>query len=51
MSAIAARRLSDAINPLADLENLPIEVEIVSVVAAGESIGMEVVGDPSSFSP
>ncbi len=51
VSAIAARRLSDAINPLADLENLPIEVEIVSVVAAGESIGMEVVGDPSSFSP
>jgi len=51
VSAIAARRLSDAINPLADLKNLPVEVEIVSVVAAGESIGMEVVGDPSSFSP
>lgn len=51
VSAIAARRLSEAINPLADLENLPVEVEIVSVMAAGESIGMEVVGDPSSFSP
>ncbi len=49
VSAIAASRLSEAINPLADLNNLPIDVEIVSVVAAGESIGMEVVGDPSSF--
>lgn len=51
VSAIAASRLSEAINPLADLKNLPIEVEIVSIFAAGESIGMEVVGDPSSFSP
>ncbi len=51
VSAIAASRLSKAINPLADLKNLPIDVEIVSVVAAGESIGMEIVGDPSSFSP
>ena len=51
VSAIAASRLSEAVNPLADLKNLPIEVEIVSVVAAGESIGLEVVGDPSSFSP
>ncbi len=51
VSAIAADRLSDAINPLADLKNLPIDVDIVSVVAAGESIGMEVVGDPRSFSP
>lgn len=51
VSAIAARRLSTAINPLADLKNLPVDVQIVSVMAAGESIGMEVVGDPSSFSP
>ena len=51
VSAIAARRLSEAINPLADLQNLPVEVEIASVVAAGESIGMEIVGDPASFSP
>jgi len=49
LSAIAARRLSDAINPLADLSNLPVEVEITSVIAAGETIGLEVVGDPRSF--
>ena len=50
VSAIAARRLSDEINPLADLKNLPIQVEITSVMVAGETIGLEVVGDPSSFS-
>ena len=49
LSAIAARRLSDVINPLADLENLPVDVEITSVIAAGETIGLEVVGDPKSF--
>ncbi len=49
LSAIAARRLSDVINPLADLQNLPIEVEITSVVVAGETIGLEVIGDPNSF--
>jgi len=50
ISAIAAQRLSNAVNPLSDLENLPIQVDITSVVVAGESIGLEVVGDPSSFS-
>ncbi|MGI8933390.1 MAG: LmeA family phospholipid-binding protein [Phormidesmis sp.] len=50
VSAIAARRLSDTINPLADLKNLPIQVEITSVMVTGETIGLEVVGDPSSFS-
>jgi hypothetical protein len=50
VSAIAARRLSDLINPLADLKNLPITVEIASVTVAGETIGLEVVGDPTSFS-
>ena len=50
VSAIASRRLSNAINPLADLKNLPIEVDIASVVVAGETIGLEVVGDPKSFS-
>ena len=50
VSAIASRRLSNAINPLADLKNLPIEVDISSVVVAGETIGLEVVGDPKSFS-
>ena len=49
LSAIAARRLSDVINPLADLKNLPVEVEITSVIAAGETIGLEVVGDPTSL--
>lgn len=49
LSAIAARRLSDVINPLADLENLPVDVQITSVIVAGETIGLEVVGDPSSF--
>ena len=49
LSGIAARRLSDIINPLADLENLPVDVEITSVIAAGETIGLEVVGDPVSF--
>ncbi len=49
LSSIAARRLSDVINPLADLQNLPVEVDITSVVVAGETIGLEVVGDPSSF--
>jgi hypothetical protein len=49
LSAIAARRLSDVINPLADLQNLPIDVEITSVIAAGETIGLEVVGDPASL--
>lgn len=50
LSAIAARRLSDLINPLADLQNLPVQVEITGVAVAGESIGLEVTGDPSSFS-
>lgn len=50
ISAIAAQRLSDAVNPLADLKNLPIDVDITSVIVAGETIGLEVVGDPSSFS-
>lgn len=50
VSAIASERLSNAINPLADLKNLPIEVDISSVVVAGETIGLEVVGDPKSFS-
>ena len=49
LSSVAARRLSDLINPLADLKNLPVEVEITSVIAAGETIGLEVVGDPKSF--
>ena len=49
LSSIAARRLSDVINPLADLQNLPVEVEITSVIVAGETIGLEVVGDPKSF--
>jgi hypothetical protein len=49
LSAIAARRLSDVINPLADLQNLPIQVEITSVIAAGETIGLEVIGDPTSL--
>lgn len=49
LSSIAARRLSDVINPLADLQNLPVEVEVQSVVVAGETIGLEVVGDPKSF--
>jgi len=50
VSAIAASRLSDAVNPLADLKNLPVSVEITSVVVAGETIGLEVIGDPQSFS-
>lgn len=50
ISAIASRRLSTAINPLADLKNLPINVDITSVVVAGETIGLEIVGDPDSFS-
>ena len=49
LSAIAAQRLSDLINPLADLHNLPIKVKITSVIVAGETIGLEVVGDPGSF--
>lgn len=49
LSAIAASRLSEVINPLADLENLPVDVEITSVIVAGESIGLEVIGNPSSF--
>lgn len=49
LSAIAARRLSDVINPLADLQGLPIDVEITSVIVAGETIGLEVVGDPRNF--
>jgi len=50
ISAIASHRLSNAVNPLADLKNLPVRVEITSVVVAGETIGLEVIGDPSSFS-
>ena len=50
LSSMVARRLSDLVNPLADLEDLPVSVEITSVVVAGESIGLEVVGDPDSFS-
>ena len=50
LSSMVARRLSDLINPLADLKELPISVEITSVIVAGESIGLEVVGDPDSFS-
>lgn len=50
LSAMAAKRLSDLINPLADLKDLPVSVEITSVIVAGESIGLEVVGDPRSFS-
>jgi len=50
ISAIAAQRLSDAVNPLADLKNLPIKVDIASVIVAGETIGLEVIGDPRSFS-
>lgn len=49
LSSIAARRLSDVINPLADLQGLPVSVEITSVIVAGETIGLEVVGDPNSF--
>ena len=50
VSTLAASRLSTVINPLADLKNLPIDVEVTSVMVAGETIGLEVVGDPSSFS-
>ncbi len=50
LSSMAAERLSDLINPLADLKDLPVSVEITSVMVAGESIGLEVVGDPKSFS-
>ena len=50
LSSMVAKRLSSLVNPLADLEDLPVSVEITSVVVAGESIGLEVIGDPSSFS-
>lgn len=50
LSSMVAKRLSNLINPLADLEDLPVKVEITSVMVAGESIGLEVVGDPASFS-
>lgn len=50
ISVIAAQRLSNAVNPLADLKNLPIQVDITSVIVAGETIGLEVIGDPDSFS-
>ena len=50
LSSMVARRLSALVNPLADLKELPVSVEITSVVVAGESIGLEVVGDPESFS-
>lgn len=50
LSSVVAKRLSTLVNPLADLEDLPVSVEITSVVVAGESIGLEVVGDPDSFS-
>ncbi len=50
LSAIAAQRLSDTVNPLADLQGLPVNVTITSVMVAGETIGLEVVGDPGSFS-
>ncbi len=50
LSAMVAKRLSDLINPLADLKDLPVSIEITSVMVAGESIGLEVVGDPKSFS-
>ena len=50
LSSMVAKRLSDVINPLADLKDLPVSVEITSVMVAGESIGLEVVGDPKSFS-
>ncbi|NJM98654.1 MAG: LmeA family phospholipid-binding protein [Phormidesmis sp. RL_2_1] len=49
VSAIAAQRLSHLINPLADLQGLPVEVNITSVMVAGETIGLEVVGDPNSL--
>lgn len=49
LSNLAARRLSDVINPLADLQGLPVDVNITSVIVAGETIGLEVVGDPNSF--
>ncbi|MGB3295927.1 MAG: DUF2993 domain-containing protein [Phormidesmis sp.] len=51
LSAIAAQRLSDTINPLADLAELPVDVKITSIMVAGETIGLEIVGDPTSFSP
>lgn len=50
ISNLTATRLSNLINPLADLNNLPIQVDISSVIVAGETIGLEVVGDPTSFS-
>ena len=50
LSSMVAKRLSESINPLADLKDLPVSVEITSVMVAGESIGLEVVGDPKSFS-
>lgn len=49
LSILTARPLSELINPLADLQNLPVDVEITSIMVAGETIGLEVVGDPSSF--
>ncbi len=50
ISSVAAGRLSALINPLADLQALPIEVTITDVSVAGDTIGLEVVGDPGSFS-
>ena len=50
VSSMAASRLSDLINPLADLQGLPIEVNITDVRVAGDTIGLEVVGSPGSFS-
>ena len=50
VSSMTASRLSDLINPLADLRGLPIEVNITDVRVAGDTIGLEVVGSPGSFS-
>ncbi len=50
VSSMTASRLSDLINPLADLQGLPIEVNITDVRVAGDTIGLEVIGNPGSFS-
>jgi hypothetical protein len=45
----AARQLSDLINPLVDLSDIPMDLQVTSIHIAGGAIWIEATGDPTTF--
>ncbi|MEO1592262.1 MAG: DUF2993 domain-containing protein [Cyanobacteria bacterium J06632_22] len=50
VSGMAAQQLNQILNPLVDLSGLPVALTVKSVAVDGDTVLLEVSGDPASFS-